>query len=70
MLPYSIPLPQSCSADSFNAIGVKGGYFESNFVDYANPVAVMEQNQNDNTLKRINVQGSAEYEIIKGLKFW
>ena len=61
--------PVRVAPDSFNAIGVKGGYFESNFVDYANPVAVMEQNQNDNTLKRINVQGSAEYEIIKGLKF-
>ena len=46
-----------------------GGYFESNFVDYANPVAVLEQNTNDHKLKRINVQGSAEYEIIKGLKF-
>jgi len=46
-----------------------GGYFESNFVDYANPVAVLEQNTNSNTVKRLNVQGSAEYEIIKGLKF-
>lgn len=47
----------------------KGGYFESNFVDYANPVAVLEQNINNSILKRINLQGSAEYEIVRGLKF-
>ena len=47
----------------------RGGYFESNFVDYANPVAVLEQNKNNSILKRINLQGSAEYEIIRGLKF-
>ena len=46
-----------------------GGYFESNFVDYANPVAALEQNKNNNTVKRINMQGTAELEIIKGLKF-
>ncbi|MCW3080455.1 SusC/RagA family TonB-linked outer membrane protein [Segetibacter sp.] len=46
-----------------------GGYFESNFVDYANPVAVLEQNKNSQTVKRLNVQGSAEYEITQGLKF-
>ncbi len=45
------------------------GYFESNFVDYANPVAVMEQNTNDQDLKRLNITGSAEYEIVRGLKF-
>lgn len=46
-----------------------GGYFESNFVDYANPVAVLLQNRNDNNVKRINLQGTAEVEIVKGLKF-
>lgn len=46
-----------------------GGYFESNFVDYANPVAILEQNQNDRDLQRFNFTGSAEYEIIDGLKF-
>lgn len=61
--------PVHVAQDSVNIIGVKGGYFESNFVDYANPVAVLEQNTNDNTVKRLNVQGSAEYEIFKGLKF-
>ncbi|WP_018616324.1 SusC/RagA family TonB-linked outer membrane protein [Segetibacter koreensis] len=61
--------PVHVAPDSVNFAGVKGGYFESNFVDYANPVAVLEQNTNDYTAKRINVQGSAEYEIVPGLKF-
>lgn len=46
-----------------------GGYFESNFVDYANPVAILEQNQNERDLQRFNFTGTAEYEIIDGLKF-
>jgi len=45
-----------------------GGYFEQNFVDYANPVAVLEQNTNNRVTKRSNVNGLATYEIIKGLK--
>jgi TonB-dependent starch-binding outer membrane protein SusC len=47
----------------------KGGYFEANLVDYSNPVAVLEQNTNEGELQRLNITGSAEYEIIKGLKF-
>jgi len=46
-----------------------GGYFESNFVDYSNPVAMLEQNTNEAVIKKFNVGGSATYEIIKGLKF-
>jgi len=46
-----------------------GGYFEQNFVDYANPVAILEQNTNSRVGKRNNFNGSATYEIIKGLKF-
>jgi iron complex outermembrane receptor protein len=46
-----------------------GGYFESNLVDYSNPVAVLEQNTNTAELKRLNVNVSGEYEIVKGLKF-
>ena len=45
------------------------GYVESNFVEYANPLAVLEQNSNKGTLKRNNINGSATYEIIRGLKF-
>jgi iron complex outermembrane receptor protein len=46
-----------------------GGYFEQPFVDYTNPVAALEQNTNTGVTRRINFNGSATYEIIKGLKF-
>jgi TonB-dependent starch-binding outer membrane protein SusC len=45
------------------------GYVEQNFVEYANPLAVLEQNKISRILKRINLNASATYEIIKGLKF-
>ncbi len=45
-----------------------GGYFEQNFVDYANPVAVLQQNSNDRITKRNNVNASVTYEVIPGLK--
>lgn len=46
-----------------------GGYYEANFVDYSNPVAMLRQNTNKGQLNRFNISASAEYEIIKGLKF-
>jgi iron complex outermembrane receptor protein len=46
-----------------------GGYFEVSATEYSNPVAVLKQNSNHQELKRLNFAGSAEYEIIKGLKF-
>ncbi|MEO7767261.1 MAG: SusC/RagA family TonB-linked outer membrane protein, partial [Ferruginibacter sp.] len=46
-----------------------GGYFEVSATEYSNPVAVLRQNTNDQTLKRLNFAGSVEYEIFKGLKF-
>jgi len=46
-----------------------GGFFESNLVDYSNPVAMLLQNTNNQEIKRLNVAGTAEYEIFKGLKF-
>ncbi len=46
-----------------------GGYFEVSATEYSNPVAVLRQNTNHTDLKRLNFAGSAEYEIIKGLKF-
>jgi TonB-dependent starch-binding outer membrane protein SusC len=46
-----------------------GGYFEVSASEYSNPVAVLRQNTNNITLKRLNFAGSVEYEIIKGLKF-
>lgn len=44
------------------------GYVEQNFVEYANPLAVLEQNTNNSNIRRTNINGSASYEIIKGLK--
>jgi TonB-dependent starch-binding outer membrane protein SusC len=46
-----------------------GGFFEVSATEYSNPVAVLRQNTNNQTLKRLNFAGSAEYEIFKGLKF-
>ncbi|MES1225908.1 MAG: TonB-dependent receptor plug domain-containing protein, partial [Bacteroidota bacterium] len=46
-----------------------GGYFEVSNTEYSNPVAVLKQNTNHSDLKRNNLSGSAEFEIIKGLKF-
>ena len=46
-----------------------GGYFEVSATEYSNPVAVLRQNSNNEQLKRLNFAGSAEIEIIKGLKF-
>jgi TonB-linked SusC/RagA family outer membrane protein len=46
-----------------------GGYFEANLVDYSNPVAMLRQNSNQAELQRSNFSGSAEFEIIHGLKF-
>ncbi|MES2647409.1 MAG: SusC/RagA family TonB-linked outer membrane protein [Bacteroidota bacterium] len=45
------------------------GYVEQNFVEYANPLAVLEQNTNKGTLKRMNINTSGQIEIIHGLKF-
>jgi TonB-linked SusC/RagA family outer membrane protein len=45
------------------------GYVEQNFVEYANPLAVLEQNTNKGVNKRININISGAYELIRGLKF-
>jgi TonB-dependent starch-binding outer membrane protein SusC len=45
------------------------GYVEQNFVEYANPLAVLEQNTNNGILKRANINATASYEFIRGLKF-
>ena len=46
-----------------------GGFFESNFVDYSNPVAMLVQNTNEARNKKFNIGGTATYELTKGLKF-
>jgi len=45
------------------------GYVEQNFVEYANPLAVLEQNTNNGVRKRMNINGTATYELVRGLKF-
>ncbi len=45
-----------------------GGYYEANFVDYSNPVAMLRQNSNGGELSRVNVSTSAEYQVFKGFK--
>ncbi len=45
-----------------------GGYFEISNTEYSNPVAVLKQNTNEGELKRTNLSGSVEIEIIKNLK--
>lgn len=44
------------------------GYVEQNFVEYANPLAVLEQNTNEGVLKRMNLNITGSYELIRGLK--
>ena len=46
-----------------------GGYFETNLIDYSNPVAVLEQNTNTTEIKNLNFNTSADIEIAKNLKF-
>ncbi|HWK03675.1 MAG TPA: SusC/RagA family TonB-linked outer membrane protein [Puia sp.] len=46
-----------------------GGWFEVQATDYSNPVALLMQNTNNVEVKRYNLAGTAEYEIVKGLKF-
>lgn len=64
---YNPTAPVRSDNPSTNPTG--GGYFETGGVDYSNPVAALEQNTHNVESKRINIVGSAEYEIIKGLKF-
>ncbi len=46
-----------------------GGYFENaGILDYFNPVAALTQNINEGETNRLNYNGSAEYEILPGLK--
>jgi TonB-dependent starch-binding outer membrane protein SusC len=45
------------------------GYVEQNFVEYANPLAVLEQNTNEGIHKRMNLNVTGTYELIRGLKF-
>ena len=46
-----------------------GGFFELVQFDYKNPVAILEQNINDGTETRLNVNAKAAYEIVDNLIF-
>jgi TonB-dependent starch-binding outer membrane protein SusC len=47
----------------------KGGYFENpGILDYFNPVAALKQNTNSGETKRQNINTSAEYQFLPGLK--
>jgi len=46
-----------------------GGYFQQILFDYRNPVALIEQQQNNGTNKRLNIQIRGDYEIWDNLIF-
>lgn len=64
---YNPTAPVYSNDPLYNITG--GGYYEANFVDYSNPVAMLRQNTNRTDNVRYFLQGSAELEIIKGLKW-
>lgn len=63
---YNPTAPVYSTDPQFDLTG--GGYYEANFIDYANPVAALRQNFLTGETKRLNIAGSAEYELFKGLK--
>jgi len=65
---YNPTSPIHVPVGSINDIA-GGGWFEFSATDYSNPVALLVQNTNHSETKRQNVAASAEFEIIKGLKF-
>ncbi|MCB9294076.1 MAG: TonB-dependent receptor [Lewinellaceae bacterium] len=44
-----------------------GGYFQQDLFDYFNPVAIIEQNSNEQVQKRLILNGSIEYDLLPGL---
>jgi len=45
-----------------------GGYFQQSLFDYFNPVAMIEQNSNDQEQKRLILNGQLKYELLPGLE--
>ncbi|MFP4091461.1 MAG: SusC/RagA family TonB-linked outer membrane protein [Cyclobacteriaceae bacterium] len=43
------------------------GYFQQQLFDYLNPVAILEQNQNEQDVERINFNLEANFRILDGL---
>lgn len=48
---------------------IYGGYFQQVLFNYRNPVALIEQQENNGTNKRLNIQVRGAYEIIDNLIF-
>jgi hypothetical protein len=48
---------------------IYGGYFQQVLFNYRNPVALIEQQDNNGTNKRLNIQVRGAYEIIDNLIF-
>ena len=61
---YNPTAPVRSDAEEFKQYG---GYFQQVLFDFYNPVAILEQNLNDGWDKRLNVVGSAAYEIVDNL---
>ncbi|MDX1905391.1 MAG: SusC/RagA family TonB-linked outer membrane protein [Bacteroidia bacterium] len=56
-------------ADANSALGIKyGGFYQEENFDYFNPVAIVEQNENDGKFKNLLASIRGDYEIIEGLK--
>jgi iron complex outermembrane receptor protein len=45
-----------------------GGFFQQTLFDYFNPVAILEQNINERTIKRFNMNFQGEYELTSDLR--
>lgn len=59
--------PTAPVRDNDPAYDVYGGYYQNVLYDYYNPVAILEQNTNVGTEKRVNIAIRGAYEIIDGL---
>jgi TonB-dependent starch-binding outer membrane protein SusC len=49
------------------AYDIYGGFFQQTLFDYYNPVAILQQNQNDGDTRRLNLNLQADLEILPGL---
>lgn len=49
------------------AFDIYGGYYQNILFDYYNPVAILEQNQNDGQTRRLNLNLQGDLELLPGL---
>lgn len=62
---YNPTAPVRSNDDEYN---IYDGYFQQVLFDYYNPVAMLEQNTNEEKKKIYNANFRAEYELIPGLR--